>query len=445
MAQVLLPQYTPRGYQKKNLWEPFDRGFKRIVQIWHRRSGKDITDLNLVSREMYKVVGNYYYLFPTYSQGRKALWDGRGKDGKRYIEYFPKALVTGTNDHEMKLRYKNGSLFQVIGVEDVDKIVGTNPRGLIFSEYSLQNPKAWEYLRPILAENKGWAIFNYTPRGRNHGYKLYEMARKNVKWFVSLLTVDDTDVLSKEDIEEERQSGMSEDMIQQEFYCSFIAAIQGSVYWNEIAQAEKNNRFKQIPHDPKLHVHTVWDLGKNNHNCIGFYQSNGMTVRKINYLSGQGKGLPDWISEVQRLGQQNGYVFGRHFGPHDIEVSDYSTSGDTSRKDIARELGFEFEVVPRVSIEEGIDAGRRFWKKLWVDEKNCEEFLEAIPQYQYEYDEEHKTFKKAPLHDWTSNFADEHRYAAIVNERFDNDQNDRIIEVMNTRRERESAKADSGL
>src|SRR3990167_9599989 len=136
MLKVQLPLYEPREYQIKNLWEPFDRGFKRIVQVWHRRSGKDLTDLNLVAREMHEHLGNYYYLFPTYSQGRKALWDGRGKDGKAYLDYFPKELVDNVNDHEMKLRYKKGSLFQVIGVEDIDKIVGTNPRGLIFSEYS---------------------------------------------------------------------------------------------------------------------------------------------------------------------------------------------------------------------------------------------------------------------------------------------------------------------
>lgn len=371
---------------------------------------------------MVTAIGNYYYIYPTYSQGKKALWEGRGKDGISYLEYFPKYLVKGKpNDTEMKIRYKNGSLFQVVGSEDVDKIVGTNPRGIVFSEFSLQNPKVWEYMRPILAENKGWAIFNFTPRGKNHGYKLYEMALTNPKWFVQKLTIDDTNVLTPEDIDEERKSGMSEDMIQQEFYCSFISAIQGSIYWQEVDAAEKAGQFKDVPYDPSMLVHTVWDLGKNDMNCIGFYQSNGISVRKIDYLSGNKKGLPDWIREIK----SKPYVFGKHFAPHDIAVSDYSVTGTQSRLEIAAALGIEFTIVPNLSIQEGLEAGRRFFKRLYVDKTHCSEFLDAIPQYSREYDEDNKIFKDKPLHDWTSNYADEHRYASLVFNQFSNEFNTR--------------------
>lgn len=426
-------KYQPREYQIP-LWRAFDSGFNRLIQLWHRRSGKDLTDLNLVAREMWENVGNYYYAFPTYSQGKKALWEGRGKDGTKYLDYLPKELLEGKpNDTEMKIKYRNGSLFQVIGVEDVDKVVGTNPRGIVFSEYSLQNPKAWEYMRPILAENKGWAIFNYTPRGKNHGYKLYEMAKNNPKWWVSKLTVDDTKVLTPEDIEEERQSGMTEDMIQQEFYCSFLSAIQGSIYWKEIDEAERNNQFIDVAYDPRLLVHTVWDLGKNDTNCIGFYQSNGLTIRKIDYLSGNRKGLPDWI----KLVKEKPYNFGRHFAPHDIAVSDYSLTGNQSRLEVARDLGIEFVIVPNISIQDGIDAGKRFFKKLYVDKTKCAEFLEAIPQYSRVYDEKLKTFKNEPLHDWASHFADEHRYAALVQDQFNNEQYEKeMIQIQQNRFER---------
>lgn len=440
--QIELPhKFSPRFYQLP-FFEAFDRGFRRLILIFHRRAGKDKICLNLVAREMWEHVGNYYYAFPTYSQGRKAIWEGRGKDGIAYLDHFPKELVAGTHDSLMQVRYTNGSLFQIVGVEDPDTIVGTNPRGIVFSEYSLENPKAWDLLRPILAENGGWAIFNYTPRGRNHGFQLYEMARQNPKWWVSRLTVDDTHVLTKDDIDEERRAGMTEDLIQQEFYCSFIAAVQGSIYWNEIQAAEKNNQFADVPYDPRLLVHTVWDLGKDDTNCIGFYQSNGVTIRKIDYLSGNRLGLPDWIKKVK----EKPYVYGKHFAPHDIEVSDYSTSGDQSRKDIAKGLGFDFEVVPKFSREEGIDAGRRLFKKLYVDKTKCADFLEAIPQYAREYDEEKKKFKDTPSHDWTSHFADEHRYAALVHHLFEND-HDRIVSesVEGNRRERVDNLFDFGV
>lgn len=380
---------------------------------------------------MQEHVGNYYYTFPTYAQGKKALWEGRGKDGVKYLDHFPEALRDGKpNDTEMKIKYKNGSIFQVIGVEDADKVVGTNPRGIVFSEYSLQNPKAWDYMRPILAENGGWAIFNYTPRGKNHGYKLYEMAKGNAKWFVSKLTVDDTHVLTPQDIQDERDAGMTEDMIQQEFYLSFISAIQGAIYWQECDAAEKNGQFKDVPHDPRLLVHTVWDLGKNDTNCIGFYQSNGLTVRKIDYLSGNRKGLPDWIRELK----SKGYNYGKHFAPHDIQVSDYSLTGNQSRWEVAKDLGIEFEIVPNLSIQEGIEAGRRFFKRLYVDKDKCADWLEAIPQYSREYDEVLKIFKDKPLHDWTSHFADEHRYAALVYNQFTNEQQQReMLRVVEAR------------
>ena len=366
-------------------------------------------------------IGNYYYTYPTYSQGKKALWEGRGRDGIKYLDYFPRELIDGKpNDTEMKIKYKNGSLFQVIGVEDADRIVGTNPRGIVFSEYSLQNPKAWEFMRPILAENKGWAIFNYTPRGKNHGYKLWEMAVKNPKWWTEKLTIDDTKVLTPEDIEEERKSGMTEDLIQQEFFCSFVSAIIGSFYWEQVNKAEKNNQFTTVPYDSSMLVHTVWDLGKDDTNCIGFYQTNGITWRKIDYLAGNRKGLPDWI----KLVKEKPYIYGKHFAPHDIAISDYSLTGNQSRLEVAKGLGIEFEIVPKLTIQDGIDAGRRFFEKLYIDKIKCADFLEAIPQYSAAYNEENKIFSNTPLHDWTSHYADEHRYAAIVSGLMSNDLGD---------------------
>lgn len=354
-------------------------------------------------------IGIYYYFFPTYTQGKKALWDNIGKDGVKYLDHFPKELVDGKpNETEMKIRYKNGSIFQVIGTDDVDKIVGTNPRGCVFSEYSLQNPKVWSYIRPILAENNGWAIFNYTPRGKNHGYDMYEMARTNPKWFVSLLTVNDTDVLSIDDIEEERKSGMTEDMIQQEFYCSFTAAVQGAYYWKEYDEAEKKGRFTVVDYDASIPVHTVWDLGVSDAMSIGFYQIVGTEVHKIDYYENNNQGFPHYAKVLK----DKPYIYGKHFAPHDIKAKEMTTG--KSRLETARGLGLPFEVVPDIGVQNGIDAGRVLFSKLWVDKEKCKDWLKLIPQYTKEYDEEKKIFKNSPLHDWTSHGADEYRYAAVV-------------------------------
>lgn len=413
---TLQGKFKARNYQLK-INNAFDNGYRRLIQIWHRRAGKDITDLNIVIAEMLQNVGNYYYTFPTYSQGKKALWEGRGKDGMKYLDYFREDLVKSKNEQEMKISFKNGSLFQIVGVEDPDTIVGTNPRGIVFSEYSLQNPVAWDLMRPILKENGGWAIFNATPRGKNHFYKLYEMAKNNPRWFVEKLTIDDTGVLNEEDMEEEREEGMTEEMIQQEYYCSFLSAIQGAIYWEQLNTAEKNKQFTDVAYDPLIRVHTVWDLGKNDTNCIGFYQTNGITWRKIDYLEGNKKGLPDWI----KLVLEKPYNYGKHFAPHDIKVSDYSLTGVQSRLDVAKKLGLKFEIVPNIPIQDGINAGRMFFSKLYIDKTKCAKFLEAIPQYSRKYDEKKKVLLDEPMHDWTSHYADEHRYAAIVHDLMSNE------------------------
>lgn len=407
--EIILPhKFEPRPYQLPIL-QAFDNGYKRIIQLWHRRSGKDKLDVNIVAREMANNVGIYYYFYPTYAQGKKALWDGIGKDGVRYIEHFPKEILDGKpNDTEMKIKYKNGSLFQVIGTDDVDKIVGTNPRGCVFSEYSLQNPKAWNYIRPILAENKGWAIFNYTPRGRNHGFDLYEMAKTNPKWFVSKLSVLDTNVLSESDIDEERKSGMTEDLINQEYYCSFTASVQGAYYWKEYDEAEKSGRFCNVPYDRAIPVYTVWDLGVSDSMTIGFFQIVGKEVHMIDYYEKSNEGFPHFA----KILQDKNYIYGKHFAPHDIKARELTTG--KTRLETAESLGIKFEVVPDIGVQNGIDAGRLLFSRLWVDKNKCHEWLNLIPQYTKQYDEERKIFKDSPLHDWTSHGADMYRYASVI-------------------------------
>jgi hypothetical protein len=225
-VEITIPyNYTPRNYQT-GLFNCLSSGYKRGVAVWHRRSGKDKTLLNLSVKEAHKRVGTYYYFFPTYNQARKALWDGIDRDGFKYMDHIPEELRENTNHSEMKIKLKCGSIIQFIGTDNIDSIMGTNPVGCVFSEYSLQNAEAWDLIRPILTENGGWALFNYTPRGRNHGFLLYEMAKNNPEWFCELLTVDDTDVITAGMIQAERESGMSEEKIKQEYYCSFEASLQ---------------------------------------------------------------------------------------------------------------------------------------------------------------------------------------------------------------------------
>ncbi|MFH1640361.1 MAG: hypothetical protein ABIA66_00185 [Candidatus Omnitrophota bacterium] len=204
-----------------------DLGKKRACLVWHRRSGKSKTLLNFTTKKAFERVGTYYHAFPEYGQGRKILWDGIDRDGHKTLDYhIPEPLRKHTNKTELKIELINGSIWQIIGADNYDSLVGPNPIGLILDEWAVSDryPIAWDYFRPILAENGGWAVFPYTPRGRNHGWELYQMAQMNKAWFCQILTVDDTKAISGADIQAERDAGMPEDMIQQEFFCSFLAS-----------------------------------------------------------------------------------------------------------------------------------------------------------------------------------------------------------------------------
>ena len=214
---------------------------KRACAVWHRRAGKDADCLNIMAAHAHMRIGLYYYFAPTQKQARKVVWDNIGSDGQRPIDQaFPKFLredVGGTNDQEMRINLKCGSIIQVLGSDNYDSVVGSNPVGVVFTEWSIATkPEAWSYFSPILAENHGWAIFPYTPRGLNHGWTLYNMAKANPKWFCELLTVDDTKdkdgnrIISEERIQEERAEGKSEVLIQQEYYCNFKQENEKNVF-----------------------------------------------------------------------------------------------------------------------------------------------------------------------------------------------------------------------
>jgi hypothetical protein len=329
------------------------------------------------------------------------------RDGRKFIDHFPKEMWEAVNNTEMRLTLKNGSIYQVVGTDNVDRLVGANPVGVVFSEYSLQDPRAWDYIRPILAENGGWALFIYTARGRNHGYDLLNMARRNEKWFQQTLSVDDTRAISQEAVEEERQSGMPDEMIQQEFYCSFDAPLVGSYYGNAMARLLADGKITGVPYEPRLEVHTSWDLGMGDSTSIIFFQRHGGEIRIIDYYESSGEGLAHYV----KILKEKEYIYGEHIAPHDIQVREMGTG--KSRLEVARELGIRFRVAANLRIDDGIEAVRTTLPKCYFDEKKCSHLIEALRQYRKDFDEKNKVFRDRPLHDWTSHPADAMRYLAV--------------------------------
>lgn len=358
-------------------------------------------------------IGTYYHFLPTYNQGKKILWDGMDASGLKFMDHFPAPLVRKTNEQEMQVELTNGSIYQIVGTDKMDNLMGTNPVGCIFSEYALQNPKAWDLFRPILTENHGWAVFIYTPRGRNHGKILYDMAKDNPDWFCERLTIadtmreDGTPVITKEDIDRERREGMDEELIQQEYYCSFEGYQEGSYYVKQLREAQ--SRITSVPFNPRLPVATFWDLGIGDASAIWFVQRVGQELHIIDYYETSGEGMAYYAKYLK----DKPYQYSEHYFPFDGDVKELGTG--VSRKETAESLGlFPIEIVPKLSVDDGINAVRLVFPRCWFDREKCQQGLNALANYHKVRDELRQEFKAKPEHDWSSHGADAFRYFAVM-------------------------------
>lgn len=409
---VVLPhEYEPREYQK-NVWKAlFIEKKKRLLCIWHRRAGKDKTCVNLLLAASQERVGTYYYLFPELKQARRDIWEAIGADGKKFLDHFPAQLISRINNTEMVIEFTNGSIFRMCGADRYDALMGSNPVGIIFSEYSLQNPRAWDYMRPILAENGGWALFQYTPRGTNHGYTLYNDVKDNPKWFVERLTCDDTfkpdgkPVISKEMVDEEIAAGMSEDMAQQEFYCSFTAAVRGAYFGKGLSRCEDQDRIKDFLIDPTIPVSTYWDLGWADPTSIWFIQQTGEQFSAINYYENNMEDLNHYVNYLHDFRNKYGIVYDKHYAPHD--GSHKRIGSGESVIDKARKLGILFQHVPRIAHKiDAIERARSILPRMVFHKTNCAYGLSCLREYHSEFKERYGVFSDNPVHNWASHGAD---------------------------------------
>lgn len=420
MANLSLPNdWQTRPHQQDFFRYMLQGGLdnKRAVEVWHRRAGKDSCCLNLSAVASQMRVGTIWHMLPTLKQGRKAIWDGIDFKGRRMIDQaFPKEMREGVNNSEMQIRFKNGSVYQVVGSDNYDSLVGTNPVGVIFSEYSIADPAAWDYIRPILAENNGWAAFIYTPRGKNHGKRLYDMALTNSRWHCDLLTVETTRredgsrVISEQAVQDERDAGMSEEKIQQEFYCSWDSGMEGAFYTAELNRCSQEGRMGDFPHDPEQPCQTFWDIGFRDRTVILITQRdrNGNPI-VVDVIHNRNKPLDFYIKELK----ETGFIFEEHWGPHDMNNTDWVTG--KTRVEMAANFGLNVEIVPKLSREDGIDATRAMLRKMKfnTENPNVQMLVDALYAYRREWDEKLNRFRDQPLHDWASDYADSVRYLSV--------------------------------
>ena len=410
--------FQPRPYQVAS-FKARANGIKRGLCVWPRRHGKDLHFLTLMAGEALKRKGLYNYYWPTFSLGKKTIWKGMDKEGKPFIDYIPKDLITDKNETELRLELSNGSIIQIIGTDNINQnVVGINPVGCGFSEYPLQNPMAWELTRPILKENGGWAWFLYTPRGRNHGYRLYQTACENPDtWFVSHLNIlqttkaDGTPIMTPQDVEDEVKDGMDPDLAQQEYYCSFDAPMQGSYYGRLLSDAFKQERVGFYPYDPRYQVVSGWDIGTEDPTAIWYAQLIGEEIRLIDYYEAVGEDFFHYFKHTMDKPWRNKEVW----MPHDVAKTDWGTG--KSAEEVAvkafSEVGVPVRLAPKLDVNESIGVVRRLFPRMTFHDKTVgkakyrgHSATDCLASYHKKFNEDRQEYEPKPHHNWASHAAD---------------------------------------
>lgn len=418
----------PNGWKTRPYQIPFFKamgaGIKRAMLVWHRRAGKDVTAWNWCITEASRVTGTYYYLFPEFAQGKRVLWNGFDKQGKRFLHYIPFWKECQFNETEMRITLpkikggSQGSIIQVVGTDNYNALMGTNPIGCVFSEYSLQNPGAWKFIRPILDQNQGWAVFVMTPRGPNHAKQLWDLVEHSKEWYTSRLTVEQTmdnegePIIAPSIVQRARAEGEEEDHIQQEWYTSWLGAQQGSFYSHVMRQALADDRIGNFPHTPFYPVHVYADIGRDRTVLI-LAQHIGETIRIIDVISESQQELPYFATRLNESARLNGYVYGGFYWPHDMKVKEWGASQTRLRAAVNLGLRPSF-AIQKYSLDDGVDAVRRTFRKFEFNQTKCQKLLDALWSYRRKYDEVNKTLLKEPVHDIHSHYADALRVLATA-------------------------------
>lgn len=405
-----------RWYQR-----PFHEAFlaqkvQRFIAIAHRRWGKDEVVLAGTRELLHRRVGSYWHCLPEFAQCRKALWTAvnphTGK--KRIEEAFPLELRASTNNQEMFIEFKNGSTWQMIGSDRYDATVGAGVAGITYSEWALANPAAWGYHRPMLMENNGWAAFITTPRGNNHCKAMYDMAVKSPAWFAELSSIEMTKALTEDQLSESLAEyralygdALGQAMFEQEYHCSFIGAMVGAYFGSEMTKAEKAGRITEVPIDTKHPVHCVMDLGKTENNPVWLFQVIDGSLRVVDFYQPATDDLDDWCSDLRARGW-NGITY----VPHDIMVTEWGSK--KTRIERLRDRKMNPRRITRVSVADGLQAGRMAINAATFDAVKCEIGIDGLKAYRREWDSEMKTFRENPVKDWSEHIGSAWRYLGLA-------------------------------
>lgn len=425
--QVTLPNgWIPRAYQRK-AWDYLEGGGRHAELIWHRRAGKDDVSQHWTAISAFQRVGNYWHMLPQANQARKALWDAvnphTGK--KRIDEAFPREIRKATLDHEMMIKFVNGSTWQVVGSDNFNSLVGSPPIGLVFSEWPLCDPSSWAYLMPIIEENGGWAIFNGTPRGKNHAFRSVKGAIASAHSFGEILAADKTGVFTQAQLDrildqliETYGEEYGRAVFDQEYFVSFDAANLGAILGRTLAKLERDGKIADVhDYDPRgAPIEISSDIGRRDASSWFFWQPCVGGFRIVDFDKDSGLDADDWCTRLEDRVLKGGYKLGKIWLPHDARARTFAAKHSAVEIFVNYFKADRVAIVPDASKEDRINAGRRVMRRCAFHASKTEKGRDGLASWTYEYDEERKEFSKEPRHDWASHDGDAFTYGAMVME-----------------------------
>ena len=392
--KITIP-YKPRPLQKE-----IHKNLTRFsVLVCHRRFGKTVLTVNELIKKCLQCKlprPRYYYIAPTYSMAKRIAWD--------YLKYYTSVLPK-MEYHETELRadLPNGGRIQLLGCERPQTLKGLYMDGVVLDEVAQMPPKMWtEVIRPALSDRKGFMVAIGTPQGHNSFFELYNHGLQDENWYAQSFKASETKIVDEEELEEAKKM-MPPEIYEAEYECSFESSAIGSIYSQSLSKADKEGRITKVPYDSTIKVDTYWDLGMRDKTAIWFVQQKGSAIHLIDYFEDSGESLEYYASILD----ERGYVYDTHYLPHDANVREIGTG--KSRLEIAQSLGLVTSIVPKMSIEDGINATRMTLSRCWFDYEKTNDGLDALRQYRWAVTDKGET-KNRPLHDWTSHAADSFRY-----------------------------------
>jgi hypothetical protein len=400
--EIIIP-YSPREPQLAIHKMVSEKRFSVVVA--HRRMGKTVAALNHLIKDAVnnqKEAPRYAYIAPTYGQAKRVAWD--------YLLKYTMPLQATPNISELRTDFW-GRRIQLYGSDNPDSLRGQYFDGVILDEIGDQNPRIWtDIIRPALSDRLGWALFLGTPKGNNHFKSLRDQAEAQEDWGFLEFKASQTGLISAVELKDARKE-MGEDKFNQEFECSFNAAVEGSYYGSLINDLEEKGRLCHIIRDDLCRTFTAWDLGVSDSTAIWVVQAVNQEYRVLDFVENHGVGLDWYVTWIK----ENKWHTAEHILPHDVEVRELGTG--RSRKEMLQEAGLQITVAPRLSVADGIQAVRRILPKCWFNSPQVKQGLDALRNYRREFDEKRTVFYDKPLHDWASHASDAFRYLAVgINE-----------------------------